>query len=336
MYSYSGCTVLVTGATGLIGSNLVHRLMTMDGVQVIAVGRNKEKLERCFTAYVKNKNFQMMAWDISQPLYLEKPVHYIFHAAGPISGNIISQEPLQVIAPNLLGTRNCLELLKEQREKSGIAGRMVVFSSATVYGKRDSNNYFVSEEETEIAEKLSSLTAAYSETKRMVEVLALAYARQYRLDVVTARFSYVYGYAKYMPNTAFYSFIEKALCGEEIVIQNPLQRARDNIFVEDAVDGVLLIGKHGVTAEVYNVSSNGEGGNYASILQMAEDIVSVVNEKRAGEKPAFLKPPDVELTIDNDVKMDNQKLKSLGWSIKTSMRDGIAGIIEKKTANEQI
>lgn len=256
MCEYSGRTVLVTGATGLIGSTIVHTLLEIGDVRVIAVSRSQDKLNTCFDRYAENPHFSMIAQDVSQPFCVKEPVHYIFHAAGPIAGDIIRQKPLQIIFPNLLGLQNCLELLQKQREHWGILGRLIIFSSATVYGHRGLDNIAVREEDTQFAEALNEKTAAYSETKRMAEVLGLAYAREYAMDVVIARFSYVYGYSEIEPATAFFDIANKVLCGEDIEILNPNQTMLDYIFVTDAVNGVLRIGAQGRCGEAYNISSN--------------------------------------------------------------------------------
>ena len=67
MNDFSGKTVLVTGATGLIGSNIVDRLMTMGDIKVIALARNKDKLEKGFSDYIGNENFSAVIQDICAP-----------------------------------------------------------------------------------------------------------------------------------------------------------------------------------------------------------------------------------------------------------------------------
>ena len=119
-------TILITGATGLIGSNLVKRLLQYPDNDIILVGRSKEKLEKVFGHH---ERIRLVEHDISTP-FLEGLGHIdcIYHAASPISGEIIKTRPLDVINSNLNGTIHCLEYLKNQG-----SGKMIVFSSATVY-----------------------------------------------------------------------------------------------------------------------------------------------------------------------------------------------------------
>jgi nucleoside-diphosphate-sugar epimerase len=325
--AYSGSTVLVTGATGLIGSAIVYTLLERGDVRVIAASRSQDKLNTCFGRYFEHRNFSTIVQDASQPLHVQEPVHYIFHAAGPIASNIIRHKPLQVISPNLFGLQNCLEFLREQKEYRGILGRIIIFSSATVYGHRIGENTSVCEDDTQLAEALNERTAAYSEVKRMAEVLGLAYSREYSMDVVIARFSYVYGCPEIEPATAFFDIANKVLCGEDIEILNPEQAILDYIFVTDAVNGVLQVGARGRRGEAYNISSNGELGCYVSMDQLAKHMIDIANTNRVDANKLCLHFPTGGIQRKNGIKMNNQKLKQLGWHLSTSIQDGIEQVL---------
>ena len=160
----------------------------------------------------------------------------------------------------------------------------------------------------------------------MAEVMAGAYHAQYGVDVLIVRIAYVYGYAKHKPNTAFYEFINKALEGSDIVINNSGMGKRDNIYVEDVVDALLLLLQKGISGESYNISSNGDNGNFKAIDEIADIIVRVANKELAEDK--------IQLKIAAEYKerkpglrLDNQKLKSLGWSPQFGLEAGIREIL---------
>ena len=320
-------TVLITGATGLVGSNLVHKLLGMGDVKVIALARNMDKVEKCFSEYFENANFEYIIQDVVEPIKCEEFVDFIFHAAGPIAGKMIHNYPMEVIRPNLYGMENCLSLLYSQKKNNGKCGRLIVFSSATVYGEYKNENILVhvTEENTQNAETLDGINAPYSEVKRMSEVFARAYAKQYDVDCVIARLSYVYGYTDISPNTAFYEFIDQGLKGGKIAIKNQNMILRDNIYVDDAVKGLLLVATKGNNCESYNISSNGEKGNYTSVDCMATIMVRLAKEKYKLNSEIDL-PSDV--IYHHGICMDNNKLKSLGWTLKTSLLDGIMATMD--------
>lgn len=260
----------------------------------------------------------MVQHDMSLPLAIEEPVDYIFHAAGSMEGKMVRDYPVDVINPNILGTINCLDFLREQKKKTGRSGRMVLFSSVTVYRNNTQSDLTVTEEDTGITEALASGNAPYSQSKRMIEVIAAAYARQYGVDAVIGRFATVYGPTRIAPDTAFYEFIKKSIAGEDIVMNTPGLPRRDNIFVDDAIQAALLVGESGKAGEAYNISSNGELGNYASADEIAQMIADVSDRKiRVSFKSehACARMPGL--------KLDNRKLKSLGWNVSVSLREGI-------------
>lgn len=324
---FSGKRVLITGATGLIGSHIVDVLMSRKDIEVIALSHNLHKLEEGFQNYLKEPGFQIISQDVSQPFSPEiGPVDLILHAAGPISGNIVKNRPVDVVTPNIIGTRNCLEFLKNQQEK-GKAGRLVVFSSATVYANREPVDLRVNEENTEQSDRLDSPAAVYSQSKRMAEVMAMAYSRQYNMDVVIARFSYVYGHTKFLPDTAFYEFIKEACTGRDLLLNQSGLARRDNIYVDDAVKGLLCISEHGTTGQVYNVSSNGELGNFAAIDEMAEWIAKLAGQSCKTEIKVHYKSEPAQKRYPG-ILLDNSRLKALGWEVQTGIEAGIAQTIK--------
>lgn len=318
---------LITGATGLIGSNLVDKLIKA-GTKVIVIGRSEKKITEVFEEHLMESNFSYEVVDISKGIPPKVGyVDYIFHAASPISSVEIKNNPVDVIEANLLGAKNCLEFLKEQKERKDVSGRMIVFSSATVYGSKPAQNKSVLESETHRADALDLGSAPYSEAKRMVEVIARSYYIQYKVESIIARIGYVYGYTKNSPDTAFYGFINKAVNGEDIIVNNSGLGRRDNIFVDDVVNGLLTVALRGNPGEAYNISSNGEKDNFRAIDEIAQIIVNMSNELREGRKIQIYMKQNGNGRAPG-LMLDNNKLKKLGWFVETGMQEGI-----KETVN---
>ena len=322
-------TVIVTGASGLIGSHLIEQLMKIDGVYVIAMSRNEKKLKAIFGKYLLSSRLTILAHDISLPFpQIDRSVDFIFHAASPISGQSILESPVDVIEANIIGTKNCLEFLKNQQISTGIRGRLAVFSSATIYANEGERDRIVSEEETSIVDVLDAPSAPYSESKRMTEVLVKAYYKQYNVDSVIARCSYVYGYSYFAPNTAFYEFIDRACAGKNILIKNGNMAKRDNIYVDDVVEGMLYLGTYGESANSYNLSSGGEMGNFVAADEMAYIIVETINREFGSNVEIHYETAKCQ-SRKPGIILDNSKIKSLGWSPKTSIEQGILETIKK-------
>lgn len=320
--------VLVTGATGLIGSHLVKELISQKAI-VIAMGRSEQKLINVFHEYLGCLNFSYVIGNIAETMPEVGIVDFIFHAASPISGAEIRLNPVDTISANIDGTRRCLEYLRGQR-----SGRMILFSSATVYGNKFLEETSYTEAQTSQADPLHSSNSPYSESKRMIEILSRAYHAQYGVDSVIVRIGYVYGYVNPRPNTAFYEFITKAISDNDIVMNHSGMGRRDNIHVDDVVNGILMVTEHGVTGEAYNLGSNGELDNYKAIDEIAEMIVQETNLiNNNGNIKLIVK--SFEGKRNPGVKLNNQKAKSLGWSVNISLKDGIADTIQKYMQEER-
>ena len=323
MDSIKDKSVLITGATGLIGSNLVDRLMQSDIAKLIVTGRSKKKLESTFPEYVEDERFVVVEHDASTP-YPEdiKDIDFIFHAAGPMERNIVMNYPVNVIMPNVLGTINTLEFLRNQEKETGRKGRAIIFSSVTVYNNPTKEDYVAVEEETSYAQSIDAATACYSESKRMSEVIAKAYVKQYGVDAVIARFSTVYGPTRNVPDTAFYEFIKKSIAGEDITVNSNAAPRRDNIYVDDAIEGLITITLKGKTGESYNISSNGEKGNYAAVDEIAECIVREASDC-IQSLPIKVNYRELLEQRAPGMKLANNRIMKMEWCVKFSQNEGI-------------
>lgn len=324
-----GKTVLITGATGLLGSNLAKECLDR-GARVIALGRSEEKLKGCFAEYCRPEAMAFIAADISDMDFsFTEPVDYIFHAAGSIEFKTIVNKPIDIIAPNVMGTIACLNLLRAQ-EQRGNHGRLVYFSSEAVYGRGETDRT-VSEDDTAYTDSLQMARAPYSHSKRMAEVIINGYVKQYGLDAVNVRLSWIYGSAKYRPKQALFDFIQQALAGKDIVIRNPNTPRRDNLYMADAMSALILAAEKGISGEAYNISSNGDKGNYAGADEIAEAIVDIINKKYGKNLKVVyeFQPADHPSKREGGVKMDNSKLKQLGWDVSVSLYEGMSKLIEE-------
>lgn len=322
MESFKGKTVLVTGATGLIGSNLVDRIMSMKPAKVIVTGRNKKKLVATFTEFVDKENFVIIQYDAAKPIPVGvQDLDYIFHAAGPMEREIVMNRPVDVILPNILGTINMMEFLRNQETMTGKKGRIVVFSSVTVYNNPGVDDYDALESETAHTISLDAPTACYAESKRMSEVIARSYVKQYGIDAVIARFSTVYGPARNIPDTAFFEFVRKSIDGENITVNSSAAPRRDNIYVDDAIDGLLCVAFSGKTGDAYNISSGGEWGNYAAVDEIAKVAARVAGK---GSKVIYKSEGEPK---NGGITLNNLKLKLLGWDLHYSLEAGISETI---------
>jgi nucleoside-diphosphate-sugar epimerase len=329
--------IMVTGATGVIGSHLIPGLLK-EKYRVIAVSRSESKLKELFGRYIGTDSFEYAAIDTGEPFDImsiprsekKAPIDIVFHAASPTARDTIRDCPLEVVKPNVLGTKYILDGLVEQQKTTGVKGRAVVFSSMAVYGLNPPGDITVGESDVMYFDSLEHRNASYAESKRMLEIITLAYVKQFGIDAVIVRPSGVYGNIMYPPETAFYEFIGKAVSRQDIQIEANDIPKRDNIYIDDVISALLVILRRGKSGETYNISSGGDLGNYAALDEIAGMVANISNEIFPDKIEMSYKFP-AKIPRKPGIFIKNDKLKALGWEVKTSLADGIRAILSERS-----
>lgn len=295
--------VLVTGASGLIGSCLVEKLRACGRYNVIAGTR-----EWC---------------DVTKPIQGDTTYHYIIHAASNAAPKAFAETPVEVMKSNLLGVMNLLDYGKTH----GLE-RFVMVSSGEVYGEGDGR---VFDEAYQGFVDITSARSCYPSSKRAAETLCAAYAKEYGIDYVTARPCHVYGpnfTAK--DNRVYAQFIGNVIDGEDIVMKSTGSQMRSWCYVEDCADALILIMEKGISGEAYNIAD--ARGNI-TIKELAEMIADI-----GGRKVVMQLPSDAEKSGYNVVTQSifsTAKLESLGWKISGSMREKMEKTIAAARLNKE-
>jgi len=333
--------VLVTGATGVIGSHIVPHLLKK-GYYVIAVSRSESKLKEVFGHCIGMDSFEFVAMDVSEPFEImsisknkrQEPIDVVFHAASPTARDTIRDYPIEVIKPNIFGTEYILRGLLDQQKKTGVKGRAVIFSSMAVYGLNPPTDIVVSESDVMYFDSLEHRNAPYAESKRMVEIITQAYVKQFGVDAIIVRPSGIYGNIMYPPETAFYEFIRKAILRQDIWIEVNDIPKRDNIYIDDVISALLVILQHGKSGETYNISSGGDLENYAALDEIARMVANISNEIFSDKITMSYKSPSNDTPRKPGIFIKNDKLKTLGWSVKTSLTEGIRVILSEQAKSK--
>lgn len=259
------CSVLITGATGLIGSLLVKSILyyaDKNGLNttVGAFIRNKEKAKEVFNTLPENhSNLIFEIGDISQSLILSRQYDYIIHAASNTASKDFIEKPVETILTTVESTKNILEYSKMNNVKS-----VVYISSMEVYGQID--HELVKEDDIGIID-VTSLRSSYPQSKRLAETLCVSYAKEYNVPVKIVRPTLTFGPGvSKNDNRVFAQFARAVINKTDIVLLTKGGTKRDYLYTSDAVRGilsVLLLGKDG---EAYNLSNP---DTYCTIYEMA-------------------------------------------------------------------
>ena len=310
-------TILITGATGLIGSVLVRVLSAVNAkyginVRIIAHGRNSTKggvlSEDCGVEFVSG--------DIRKPLtsigIMADRIDYILHCAAVTTSVDMVAKPLDVIDTAIHGVWNVLELAKEKQSKS-----VVNLSSMEIYGQTSLREVI----ESDLGYlDLENPRSCYPESKRMCECLCNSYFTQYGLPVKTARLAQTFGAGTPQSDPrVFAQFARSAIAGKDIILHTEGKARGNYCYISDAVIGLILLLLKGENGKAYNIANPVAS---MTIREMAElvankicnGMVSVIVDKPADiEKRGYA--PDVNMRLNVD------KIKQIGWNPRYGLEE---------------
>lgn len=321
-----GKTMLVSGASGMIGSVLVDAVMGQNlelgpdaCCKIVAVGRSRQAAERRFRRWLDHPAFRFVEQDVGAPLdKITQRMDYAIHAASTTHPLAYAREPIDTIMTNVLGTRNMLELAARNP-----GSRFLLLSSVEVYGQNRGDVERFSEAYCGYLD-CNTLRAGYPEGKRVSEALCQAYIAQRGVDAVTIRLPRCYGPTMRMEDSkAIAQFIKNGVLGEDIVLKSDGSQLYSFAYVSDAVLGLLWVLLRGETGQAYNL---GDGGSDITQRALAEIIAEY-----AGTKVVFELPDAVErsgYSTATKALMDAGKLRALGWSARYDIAGGVRETID--------
>ena len=304
-----GKTVLVTGATGLIGFWLVNALVCYGKIspappRVLAFVRNPEKAKAMYAQYAGDDRLAFIEGDVCRKPETGEGVDYIIHAASETASSSFVSKPVETIHTALSGTKNMLELAREQKCKG-----FIFLSSMEAYGSPTDESPLT--EDAPAYFSTGSVRSSYPESKRMCEVLTTAYAEEYSIPAKSIRLAQTFG-----PGVAktdarvFADFSRKALSGEDIVFATKGDSKRMYLYTADAVRAILTVLLKGENGQCYNAANE---SSYCSILEMAQ----LVSELFSGGKSKIVFHIDSnqskKFLATHRLRMDVSKLEGLGW-----------------------
>lgn len=316
-------TVLVTGATGFIGSLLVKSLLYCSSkkslnTKVIALVRNKEKAKTVFADFSVAPNLDFLVCDLGvDEINYDGKINYIVHGASVTASKTMIERPTEVIRTSLNGTEKVLNFAVSKKVAS-----VVYLSSMEVYGslpneKADENKLgFID---------LSSARSCYPESKRMCECMCTAYSSQYGISIKTARLAQTFGAGILLgENRVFAQFANSVINKTDIVLHTKGESEGNYVYSRDAVIAILML----LLADgsgAYNVSNE---ECHMNIAQMANLVCKEVADGNI--KVVYDIPEGVDFGYAPTTKLflDSSKMRSLGWEPQVGLKEAYKRLIE--------
>lgn len=298
--------VLITGASGLVGSHLVEKL--------VVIGANAHITYRSFNpkSYFAdkklNKKVVSAVCDIKDfsrifDIVSKYEIEYIFHVAAQPIVNTAYINPRETLESNIIGTINILEAARLSQKIKGI----VVASSDKAYGKKCSN---AKENEPMAGDH------PYDVSKSCTDLIAMTYAKTYGLPVAVSRFGNIYGPGDLNFNRIVPGIMKSIINNETLEIRSDGEFVRDYVYVKDVADGYIALMENieKVKGEAFNFST---GYNF-SVIEMIRKIEKILNKKC---KYKILNIQNNEIPFQS---LNFEKAaKVLGWKSQYTFEKGI-------------
>lgn len=316
-------TFLITGATGLIGSTLIHCLLALDKcIKVIAPVRSMTKAKSMFSMQEVGC-MNLIECNIIDFDYCNLgKIDYIVHCAAPTSSSYFVKHPVETFDIIYNGTKKLLDFAKENMIKG-----FVYLSSLEVYGEIFDDKISVTEDIQGYIDVMS-VRSSYPMAKRSAENLCCLYFHEYGVPVKIARLTQTTGAGiSKDDNRVIAQFARLASCGYDIVLHTTGESARPYCYTIDAVSAILYILLKGKSSEAYNVANE---ETYISAKGMAEYL-----------RDHFAPSITVRTEINSDmsyapvskIKLSSCKLVNLGWHPQYDLKCIFERLLEYLTDN---
>ena len=300
--------VLITGANGFLGSNLVEYFYKNTNYKIFALSRNsvERKISSSRIQYVCK---DLVENNIADADGMPIDVDYVIHLAGSSNVKNSFKYPLQCFNDNVIATSNLLEWCRNLKQKTK---KFIFFSTAEVFGDSDKDTKF-----SEYNSK--SPQSPYAYTKMMAEDACKMYKNIYNIPVIITYTMNIYG-----KNQSNYKFIPKIIDlitnSQEVALHGKSNANKRNyLHVDDACDAVHFILDNGMVGEKYNIVSDKCTDNLQIALLLAKLL-----DKKLKYKIVYSQQHHAKSILCNS------KLEKLGWLPKISLEAGLKKYINEK------
>ena len=335
-----GKTVLVTGAAGFIGSNLVRRLFhDFRNIKLIGIDSITDyydiniKYERLKEVKLLNRDWTFVRAsiadkDVIKKIFSENKISVVVNLAAQAGVRYSITNPDAYIQSNIIGFYNILEACRHHEVE-----HLVYASSSSVYGSNKKIPYSTDD-------KVDNPVSLYAATKKSNELMAHAYSKLYNIPSTGLRFFTVYGPAG-RPDMAYFGFTDKLVKGETIKIFNYGNCKRDFTYIDDIVEGVVRVMQHAPEKQngedglpippykVYNIGNNSPENllDFVTILQeelITAKVLPADYDFEAHKELVPMQLGDVPVTFADTIPLE----RDFDFRPSTPLRDGLRAFAE--------
>ncbi|MCO6432354.1 MAG: dTDP-glucose 4,6-dehydratase [Deltaproteobacteria bacterium] len=307
--------VLVTGAAGFIGSNLVYHLLEsrpswkITALDLLTYAGNIENI----AGLINDRRIEFIKCDIADPatvneLFAEKGFDLVFHLAAESHVDRSIHSAAEFIKTNVVGTQVLLDAALSSK-----VSRFVHISTDEVYGSLGPTGYFY---ETTLLDP----TSPYAASKAASDLIVLAYFKTHGLETVVTRCTNNYGPYQF-PEKLIPLFVTNALEDKPLPLYGDGLNVRSWIYVRDHCEALLCAAEKGVAGEVYNIGGTSDGEVNNRVVTAA--ILEILKKPETLIKPVKDRPAH-----DRRYAVDSSKINGIGWKAGILFREGLEKTIK--------
>lgn len=303
----SGSTILVTGATGLLGSMIVRCLVKLNEmydsrIHIVAIARDSHKI----TAMNTGKRIDWICKDVKDMTLADLrnvKADFIFHCASPTTSDFFTRCPVETINTIFQGTQALLCYASLVNTVKGV----LYVSSIESYGAIGKDGKEVTERDSGYIDPANT-RSSYSLGKKMAECLCYSYAEEYGVPVKIARLTQTFGAGVSLQDSRVFAQFAKSIINEEdIILHTKGESSKSYCYTIDAILAFFYILLKGKRGEIYNVANT---SSYMSVYELAQFLSNNFNPHcriRVDEQGKTSYAPSTRL------RLSTEKLESLGW-----------------------
>lgn len=299
---------VVTGAAGFLGSHLTDLLLSR-GHKVIGLDNFITGSVDNISHLGGNKHFKFIEQDVTEFIFLEGPVNYVWHFASPASPIDYLNVPIQTLKVGSLGTHKALGLAKNK------GARFFIASTSEIYG-----DPLVHPQTEEYWGNVNTIgpRGCYDEAKRFAEAMTMAYHREHKVETRIVRIFNTYGpRMRLNDGRVVPAFVSQALTNKPITVFGKGTQTRSFCYVSDLIEGIyrLMMSDYDLPVNIGNPTE-------LTMLQFAEAII-----KATGSRSKIIFKP----LPQDDPKQRRPDItkarKILGWEPEVKLADGLKSTI---------
>lgn len=300
---------VVTGATGLIGKNLVSALLARGTTDIILLVRNPEKARRLFGTSDKVSIISWEALESGVPNGLPEHVDYVIHCANVTDSSSFIERPVETIESTLGGARSAIQIARQY------GARLCLLSTMETYGEYLSDEP-LKEDQGGFLDAMA-VRNSYPEAKRLDEALCAAYASEYGLGAVVLRLSQTFGPGvAHDDRRVFAEFARCALEERDIVLLTDGRKRNAYLYTSDAVRAILIVAACGQAGTAYNAANE---ATFCSIREMAEMVANTLGGGKTKVRIEINPDAAKRFRKGSTLRLDTTRLEKLGWKARVNL-----------------